>query len=118
MEAERPPDESYVDDTVVLDALGDHPKTRILCVFLMEHEQELMIDDLSELTEIERSTLTEQIDVLVDYGLLTIRHTDDGCRYALNTESRAVKALGRFRWRLLDALNENGNPDSRVEHEE
>jgi DNA-binding transcriptional ArsR family regulator len=116
MVARNPTDEAYADRTVFTEALGDHPRARILSVCLVDHDCDLNASEISHMAGIERSTFNDHIDILLNYGLVKITSETDGNKmYTINKDSWAAKSLGEFGWRLLDTLNDEGQPDSKID---
>lgn len=116
MAAKNTTDEIYAEGTALTNAIGDHSKTKILAVMVGDHEQDLTASDIARMAGIERSTFYDHIDTLLDYGLIKItREAGNSKMYQINRDSEAAKALVKFEWDLLDALNEDGEPDARVD---
>lgn len=116
MAATNATDEAYADGTAFTNALGGHSKTKILAVMLGDHTQDLTASDIARMAGIERSTFYDHVDELLDYGLIKItRDAGNSTMYQINKESEAAQAIAEFEWKLLDALNEDGEPDARVD---
>ena len=109
-------DETYADGTALTNAMGDHSKTKILAVMIGDHEQDLTASNIARMAGIERSTFYDHIDTLLDYGLIKItREAGNSTMYQINKDSEAAKAIAKFEWDLLDTLNDDGEPDARVD---
>lgn len=109
-------DEAYADGTVFTNVLGTHSKTKILAVMLGDHRQDLTASDIAHMAGIERSTFYDHVDTLLDYGVLKItRQAGNSTMYQINKDSEAAQALAEFEWKLLDAIDEDGEPNARVD---
>jgi DNA-binding transcriptional ArsR family regulator len=114
--ATTPTDEAYSEGAVMVNALGNHPKAKILVALLGDHDRDLNASDIANMAGIERSTFYTHIDTLLDFGLVKlIREVGNSKMYAINKESDAAKALAQFEWDLLDTLDEDGSPAARVD---
>ncbi len=119
MAAKTTTDENFAEDRALTDALGGHSKTKILAVMIGDHTQDLTASDIARMAGIERSTFYDHIDELLDYGLIKItRDAGNSTMYQINKESEAAQALTKFEWDLLDALDNEGEPDARVDERE
>lgn len=108
--------EAYSEGTAIVEALGDHSKTKILAALLSDYKRDLNASDISRMAGIERSTFYDHINTLVDYGLVKItREVGNSTMYTINRDSEAAQALAEFEWAVLDAVNEDGEPDARVD---
>lgn len=104
-------EEAYSDGAVMVKALGNHPKAKILAALLGDHDRDLNASDIANIAGIERSTFYTHIDMLLDFGLVTLtREVGNSKMYAINKDSEAAKALAQFEWNLLDTLDEDGVP--------
>jgi len=93
--------------SVVIDVLGDHPKTRILLAVLTDPDRDYNMTDIAELAATDRSTVYRHIDDLIDMGLIEqTRQAGNAPMYQINHDSAAAKAFGRFEWELIKALGE------------
>ena len=116
MAATTTEDTAYSEGAVMVNALGNHPKAKILAALLGDHERDLNASDIANMAGIERSTFYTHIDTLLDFGLVTLtREVGNSKMYAINKDSEAAKALAKFEWDLLDTLDEDGSPAARVD---
>jgi DNA-binding transcriptional ArsR family regulator len=114
--ATKRPDDAYADGTAFVNVLGDPPKAKILATLLGDHTQDLTASDIARLSGIDRTTFYNHIDTLLDYGLIKItREAGNSKMYQINEDSAPAQALAEFEWKLLDQLDEDGNPDARVD---
>lgn len=107
--------EAYAEETLLLDVLGDHPKTRILSALLADHDHDLNPTDIARLAGLERSTVYNHIDDLLAYRLVEqTRTVGNSTMYQLNEDSDAAKRLAAFEWALVELvadLEEAGDVD-------
>jgi DNA-binding transcriptional ArsR family regulator len=116
MAATTTEDTAYSEGAVIVNALGNHPKAKILAALLGDHERDLNASDIANMAGIERSTFYSHIDTLLDFGLVKLtREVGNSRMYAINKDSEAAKALAQFEWNLLDTLDEDGSPAARVD---
>lgn len=115
----NPTDETYAEGTALMDTFGTHSKTKILAALLEDHNQDLTATDIARMAGIDRATFYDHIDELLDYGLVKItREAGNSKMYQINKNSEAAQALAEFEWKLLDAIDEDGEPDARVDERE
>jgi DNA-binding transcriptional ArsR family regulator len=115
-EATTADDRAYSEGAVMVQALGNHPKAKILAALLGDHDRDLNASDVASMAGIERSTFYTHIDALRDFGLVELtREVGNSKMYAINKGSGAAKALAQFEWELLDTLDEDGTPAARVD---
>lgn len=102
--------------SVVIDVLGDHPKTRILLALLTDPDRDYNVSDIARLADTDRSTIYRHLDDLLEYGLVVqTRKAGNAPMYQINHESDAARAFGQFEWEVIKALGEkeqNGTADS------
>ena len=93
--------------SVVIDVLGDHPKTRILLALLTDPDRDYNMTDIARLADTDRSTVYRHIDDLRDRGLITrTRKAGNAPMYQINHDSDAAMAFARFEWEAIKALGE------------
>lgn len=93
--------------SVVIDVLGDHPKTRILLALLTDSDRDYNISDIATLADTDRSTVYRHIDDLIDVGLVVeTRKTGNAQMYQINHDSEAAQAFGTFEWEVIRALGD------------
>lgn len=108
-------DTGYTDGTedlgpegsVVIDVLGDHPKTRILLALLTDPDRDYNMSDIADLADTDRSTVYRHIDDLIDIGLIAeTRKAGNAQMYQINHDSDAAQAFGTFEWEVIKALGD------------
>lgn len=93
--------------SVVIDVLGDHPKTRILLALFTDPDRDYNVTDIARLADTDRSTVYRHIDDLIEVGLVVrTRKTGNAPMYQINHESDAATAFGRFEWEVIRALGD------------
>lgn len=109
-------DDAYADGTYFVNVLGDPSKVKILATMLGDHTQDLTASDIARMSGIDRTTFYDHIDVLLDYGLIKItRKAGNSKMYKINKDSEPAQALADFEWTLLDQVDEDGEPNARVD---
>lgn len=93
--------------SVVVDVLGDHPKTRILLAVLTDPDRDYNMTDIAELADTDRSTVYRHIDDLIEIGLIEqTRKVGNAPMYQINQENGAAQAFGKFEWEVIKAVGE------------
>lgn len=88
-----------------LNALGDHPKTRLLLALLTDPDRDYNMTDIARLADTDRSTVYRHIDDLLEMGLVTkTRKAGNAQMYQINHESDAAEAFASFEWEVIKAL--------------
>ena len=94
--------------SVVVDVLGDHPKTRILLAVLTDPDRDYNMSDIAELADTDRSTVYRHIDDLIEMGLIKqTRKAGNAPMYQINQDNGAAQAFGKFEWEVIKALGES-----------
>jgi DNA-binding transcriptional ArsR family regulator len=84
----------------------------MLDVFLGKHYTELTRSDVAELSGLDPATVSRNIDVFVDLGVIEpTRAVGKSQLYSVNTDADLVKALGKAR----DELRQHGDRLNDVE---
>jgi DNA-binding transcriptional ArsR family regulator len=101
-------DEAYVSpDHVLLGSLGDHPKLKILAVFIGHPEMDFNVTELAEYAGLKRDTVYKYLDSLRGWGFVeTTRQVGNSQMYQLDTDSEPAEALAKLEWTLLEHLSE------------
>jgi DNA-binding transcriptional ArsR family regulator len=95
--------DDYASDTYFVDALGDSAKTRILATLLGSHTDDLNITEIARIAGIDRTTVYQHLDDLLDYGLIEHTRTVGNSKmYQINKDNPAAEKLAAFEWELLD----------------
>lgn len=93
------------DRHVLLSALGNHPKTKILTVFLDRPDMDFNVTEVADYADLERDTVYKYLDTLRGWGLVEqTRKIGNSQMYSLNTESEAAETFSKFEWMLVDHL--------------
>lgn len=91
--------------SVVIDVLGDHPKTRILLALLTDPDRDYNVTDIARLADTDRATVYRHIDSLIEFGLIErTRKSGNAPMYQINHDSAAAQAFSRFEWKVIEAL--------------
>lgn len=92
---------------VVIEVLGDHPKTRILLALLTDPDRDYNVTDIARLAGTDRSTVYRHIDSLIEFGLIErTRKSGNAPMYQINHESAAAEAFSHFEWKVIEALGD------------
>jgi len=92
---------------LMVSVFGDHPKTKLLVVFLDNPDIDFSIGKAAEYANLERDAVEQYIDTLLGWGLVVKTRTDENSqRYALCTENEATETLVKFEWLLVKHLAE------------
>lgn len=86
---------------------GSSGRIRIVETFLGKRGIELTAAELAKLAGVDRSTVSRNIDALVDTGLIERRETELSVLYRANVDDPAIEALLDVRRALLGVLAEN-----------
>jgi len=98
-------DHGYTDQSSFVQLLGRESRARMLDVFLGKHYTELTQSDVAELSGLDPATVSRNIDVFVDLGVIEpTRAVGKSQLYSVNTDADLVKALGKAR----DELRQHG----------
>lgn len=98
--------EGYVtDEHVLVSLLGDHPKTKILAVFLGNADMDFNVTEIADYADLKRDTVYKYLDTLRGWGLVEeTRQVGNSHMYSLDTDSDAAQALAETEWRLVEHL--------------
>ena len=106
-------EETGPEGSVVIDVLGDHPKTRILLALLTDPDRDYNVSDIARLAATDRSTVYRHLDDLIDIGLVRrTRKSGNAPMYQIDEESDAARAFGRFEWEVIKALGDRESEES------
>ncbi|QLG49692.1 winged helix-turn-helix domain-containing protein [Natrinema halophilum] len=86
---------------IIYDVLGDHPRTRIVFTLIAQSRRgdthDLNISDLARMAGVERSTVYDHIDQLLETGVVEESRTIGNSKmYQINRDSEAAKGLAKF----------------------
>lgn len=111
--SERPGENMTVEDELLPDALGDHPRILILTALIDNPDTDLNISQLAKLTGLARSTVYRHIERLCAYRLVEqTRTVGNSPMYAINRESPASEKLAGVMGDLLDVVVAAENADA------
>lgn len=97
---------------VVIDVLGDHPKTKILLALLTDPDRDYNVTDIARLADTDRSTVYRHLDDLREYGLVErTRTVGNAPMYRINHDSEAAQAFATLEWELVTALGDAESGD-------
>lgn len=106
MESEQSGSESgvtYSDASPLVQLFKTESRVRMVDVLLRKHYQPLTTRELATLADIDRSTVTRNLDVLHEIGVIEeVEQVSNARRYQINTDSQVVKALGKAQWELFE----------------
>lgn len=100
--------ESYAEDSVLTQFLGDGPKIKILAAFLADPDPEFdyNVTEIAELAGVSRNTVYRHIEDLQDVGaIVQTRESGGSPRYKLNKENEAAKRIAQLEWDLIEILH-------------
>lgn len=99
--------ENAVEDTVLTDVLGTHPKVLILTALLGESHTDRNPTEIARLAGIDRTTFYDHVDDLLAYGLVEqTRTVGNSPMYRIDRENPAAEHLAALEWELLDLIPE------------
>lgn len=94
--------EAYVERTGLVRLFGSPGQAKMVEVFLGKRGAELTGAEVADLAGIDRSTVSRNIDALVDFGLVEeTRQVSNSTLYRLDIDQRVSKALWKARRELL-----------------
>ena len=97
--------EAYVDRSGLVRLLGTPGRTKMMAVFLGTREAELTGAEIAKFAGIDKSTVSRNIDVLVQLGIIEeARTVGNSVLYRLDSDSEVSKALGKAQQELLSDL--------------
>lgn len=97
----------YVAGSPLVRLLGSPGRTRIVEAVLGKRGTELTAAEVAKLAGVDRSTVSRNVDSLVETGLVERRETPAGVVYRADVDDPAVRALSDARRALFAALAEN-----------
>ena len=104
---QEPKKEALGENTVLNHLLGDHPKTRMMVVFLSEKRTDINISELARLAGIDRSTVYSHLDDLLEIGVVEKTREVGGSKmYRINRDSPAAEKLAELEWALVEEASE------------
>lgn len=84
------------------DVLGDHPRTEIVFTLIAQSRssgeyRDLNVSDIARMAGLERSTVYDHLDTLLDTGVIEETRTiGNSTMYQINRDSEAAKGLAKF----------------------
>lgn len=117
-ETEEGVDDGYAtEEHVLLSVLGDHPKTKLLAVFIGNPQMDFNVTELAEYANLKRDTVYKYLDTLRGWGMVEeTRKVGNSQMYSLNTDSEAAESLATFEWKLVEHLGEKEERGELDEH--
>lgn len=99
--------ESFGDNAVLTELLGDDPKVKIVSV-LLKTGRDINISRIAEIGGMGRSTVYEHIPTLLELGVVEqTREVGGSPMYQLDENSAVAQKLGELEWLLLDQFAED-----------
>lgn len=98
---------SQADEGPLVQLFGSSGRTRIVEAFLGKRGTELTASEIAKLAGVDRSTVSRNVDELVDVGLVQRRETQSGVLYRVANDDPVVQALSDVRRELFGGLAEN-----------
>lgn len=102
-------DDAYADNAMTW-LLGDHPKAKMLTVFVGKDYRELTRQQVCDLAGIRPESFEEQVTDLLDFGVVEVDEENDERTYRLNSESEIAGDLKELQFDLLSAVADD-SPD-------
>lgn len=100
-------DDAYADNAMTW-LLGDHPKARLLTVFVGKDYRDLTAERLCDLAGISRESFETAVEDLLDFGVIEVRESnDDEQAYRLNPDSDLAQDLKELQFDLLSAIGDS-----------
>jgi len=100
---EQREEEALGEETVLNELFGDHPKTRMMVVFLSEKRTDINISELARLAGIDRSTVYAHLDDLLELGVVEKTREVGGSKmYRINRENEAAEKIAELEWALVE----------------
>lgn len=87
---------------LIHDVLGDHPRTRIVFTLVAQsrrggEHRDLNISDIARMAGLERSTVYDHLDQLLETGVIEESRTiGNSTMYQINRDNEAAKGLAKF----------------------
>lgn len=106
---------SYAQTSPFVRLLKTEGRVKIIDVFLGKHYKELTTQQIADLADIDRSTVTRNLSVLEETGLIKQSgKTGNAPQYRLNRENEVAKALGKAQAELFshsEEISHHTSPD-------
>ncbi len=93
-------DSAISDEYILLDILGDSPRTRMLAVLIDHPDIKFDPAKLADYADLDTPTVQDHLPELRGWGL--VKTVSAGQQYRLDTENGAAKALQKFEWETID----------------
>lgn len=82
--------------------VGDHPRAKILAVFVGKHYTDLTSSDVAQLAGLHRTTVYAHLGTLEDLGVIrATRKAGGATMWQINKESKIAKTLGELDYETL-----------------
>ena len=104
----------YADDALITELLGNAPKTKMLAVFLAEHERDMEIKTVADYAGLSKSAVYDHINDLQRLGVVQRTRAVAGSdMYRLDKEKPIARARAELEWTLVDQYDDGQNEDYR-----
>ncbi len=88
---------AFADDAPLMGLFGKPAKTKIISVFVDEHDETLNVSEIARQAGVARSTVYDHLDRLQELEVITVaQETPQGKRYTLNKNSEIGTVLRRL----------------------
>jgi len=97
--------ERYVERSPLVQLLKTQTRVKLLDAFLRKHYMPLSAEQLAKYTNVSRTSVDRNIDVLIEFGLVEEVEvtSSDAVHYKIDTSNAAVKQFRGAQTSLLDA---------------
>lgn len=102
MPAKQRNEPAAVDDTPLLELLGDNSRARLLSAFVGGRNYEMNISEISRKAGVSRDTVYDHIDDLITAGAVEKRDVANGSRYTL-ADNKVGEQLRNLDFAVLQA---------------
>ena len=98
-------DETYADNAMTW-LLGDHPKARMLTVFVGKDYRDLTAEQVCDLAGVQGAAFENYVGDLLDFGVVEVSESSDPCTYRLNSDSEVAADLAELQLDLIEVVGE------------
>jgi len=97
----------YVENSPFVRLIKTPTSVKLLDVFLRNHFQELTASELTKYADVNQSSISRNIDQLVEEGIVEkTRTNEDGQHYQLNKDNPAAKGFAQAQAELFSSFDE------------
>lgn len=98
----------YVENSPFVRLLATPTNVKLLDVFLRNHFQELTASELAKYADVDQSSISRNIDQLVEEGIIEkTRTNENGQHYQLNKDNPAAKGFAQAQAELFSSFDED-----------